>query len=299
MIQLDNNDLFDINNILIQGINNNASDINITSDENLYFRLNGDINKVELKPTINLLNMYVDKLTLNQAKKIDIYNKESIDGSYIFNYQNKNYYFRYNIGLSNLKIHITIRKLIEAIPKFEDIQLNSEKELQFVEKINKLVNGLYLLVGATGSGKSTTIVTILDYILKNNKIKVISLEEPIEFYFKNEYQNSFVVQREIGRDTKSFYSGLVEAMRQNPDVIFVGEIRDMQTAEAALNAALTGHVVLGTLHAKSIEKTKDRLKYLLNNITNDFDFLSGIMYQKLYKENENDKLKAIRDVYVK
>jgi twitching motility protein PilT len=295
---LETHEVFDIDKILFYGIRVNASDINITSDMDIYVRVNGDIEKIEIKPTQTLMNNYVDKLTSSSGKKVDIYRNESVDGSYTLKFNNEEYFFRYNIVLSNNRIHITIRKLIHKIPKFEDIQITTEKELEFIERINKNINGLYLLVGATGSGKTTTIVTILDYVLKQNKIKAISLEEPIEFYFDNKYyEHSFIIQREIGKDTKSFYSGLVEAMRQNPDIIFVGEIRDQQTASAALNASLTGHVVIATLHAKSIEKTKDRFKYLLEGITNDFDFIQGIIYQQLNKDSSGT-IKAERDVYI-
>jgi len=292
------NDVYNIDNILKYGIYHNASDINITTDEELAFRINGDIKKINHKPNMQLINNYIDVLTKSMSKKIDVYQKTAIDGSYVMKFKNEDYYFRYNISLTIQKVHMTIRKLINKIPKFEDIQLTNNKELEFIKKINDNKTGLYLLVGATGSGKTTTIVTILDYVLKNNKIKAISLEEPIEFYFKNkDYENSIIIQREVHKDTKSFYDGLVEAMRQNPDLIFVGEIRDKNTAIAALNAALTGHVVIATLHAKSIEKTTDRFKYLLDGITNDLDFIQGIIYQQLNKD-ENGKIKAIRDVYI-
>jgi len=298
LTKLSTSDVFDINKVLSYMIEENASDLNLTTDLDIALRINGDIVKTNIKPTQTLLNNYVDKLTFSAGKKIDIYRNESVDGSYTFVYKNEKYFFRYNIVLSNNRIHITIRKLINSIPAFEDIQIRTEKELKFVEKINNNQNGLYLLVGATGSGKTTTIVTILDHVLKNNKIKTISLEQPIEYYFDNEsYKDSLIIQREIGRDTKSFYSGLVEAMRQNPDIIFVGEIRDQETANAALNAALTGHVVIATLHAKSIEKTRERFKYLLDGVTNDFDFIQGIIYQKLAK-NTKGMLEAVRDVYI-
>jgi len=171
--------------------------------------------------------------------------------------------------------------------------------MEYVEKMNRIPEGLFLIVGATGSGKSTTIVTALDYLLKNNAIKLITLEAPIEFYFDDSnYENSIVLQREIGKDVESFYQGLVDAMRQNPDVIFVGEIRDRKTAEAALNAALTGHMVVATLHASGIEKTFDRMKYLLDGVTDDFSFIEGIVFQKLIKDKTLG-VKAVRDVYLK
>lgn len=298
MLELQKNEVGDIRNILKYAILVNGSDINLTANLNISLRINGDIVKIPHTPNSILMNNYVDVLTESTSKKIDVYRQEAIDGSYVLTYKEENYYFRYNIVLSNHNIHITIRKLINKIPKFEDIQITTKDELEFVERINSKRTGLYLLVGATGSGKTTTIVTILDYVLKNNKIKTISLEEPIEFYFNNnDYENSIVIQREIGKDTQSFYSGLVEAMRQNPDIIFVGEIRDKNTAIAALNASLTGHVVIATLHAKSIEKTYERFKYLLDGVTEDLDFIQGIIFQSLEKNKEN-KIVAIRKVYV-
>jgi len=289
-----------LEDILAYAIEQNAGDINITEEDTLSFRIGKDIKEIP-GTFINRdqAQQIVLKLTQNNAAYVDLYKPSEIDGSYKMHYKNKDWFFRYNISLASNKVHISIRKLIEAIPDFHKIQMDEPKMMEFLNDMNQVKEGLYLVVGATGSGKSTTIVTALDYIMKNNNVKVITLEAPIEFYFnKKNYPNTVILQREVGKDTNSFYQGLVAAMRQNPDIIFVGEIRDKQTAEAALNASLTGHMVVATLHAKSIEKTKERMQYLLDGITNDFDFINGIVYQKLVKDPELG-VRAIRDVYIK
>jgi len=291
--------LMNLEEILAYSIEKNAADINIIEDMPLSFRINKSI--VKMRENVidkEIARMAVRQLTDSDASYAELYKPAPIDGSYKFSYKNKNYYFRYNISLTERRIAISIRKLINEVPDFRKIQMDEPNMMKFLEKMNRVEEGLFLVVGATGSGKSTTIVTALDYIMKNNPIKVISLEAPIEFYFDDsKYENSIILQREIGKDTDSFYQGLVDAMRQNPDVIFVGEIRDKRTAEAALNAALTGHMVVATLHASGIDKTFDRMKYLLEGVTNDFSFISGIVYQKLVKD-QTLGVKAVRDVYI-
>jgi twitching motility protein PilT len=292
--------LSNLKEILAYAIEKNAADINIIEEMPLSFRINKSI--VKLKENIiqkEVARNAVRELTCSDSAYVDLYKPIPIDGSYKFTYMNKNYYFRYNITLAERKIALSIRKLINEVPDFSNIQMNEPNMIKYIERMNKIPEGLFLIVGATGSGKSTTIVTALDYILKNNAIKLITLESPIEFYFNDSnYEDSIVLQREIGKDVESFYQGLVDAMRQNPDVIFVGEIRDKKTAEAALNAALTGHMVVATLHASGINKTFDRMKYLLDGITDDFSFIEGIVFQKLIKD-EKLGVKAVRDVYLK
>ena len=292
--------LSNLKEILAYAIEKNAADINIVEEMPLSFRIDKSI--VKLKENIiqkEVARSAVRELTHSDSAYVDLYKPVPIDGSYKFTYMNKNYYFRYNITLAERRIALSIRKLINEVPDFSKIQMDEPGMMEYVEKMNRIPEGLFLIVWATGSGKSTTIVTALDYLLKNNAIKLITLEAPIEFYFDDSnYENSIVLQREIGKDVESFYQGLVDAMRQNPDVIFVGEIRDRKTAEAALNAALTGHMVVATLHASGIEKTFDRMKYLLDGVTDDFSFIEGIVFQKLIKDKTLG-VKAVRDVYLK
>jgi twitching motility protein PilT len=280
-------------------IEKDGSDLNITQNDYISLR---EKKNIKIYRDYYILPQQCQdiilELTENRNTLINLYNPKEFDGSYKYKKNEEEFFFRYNISLSIKEVHITIRKLINKIPSFKEIQLDKDDIELFVNDVNEIKEGLYLFVGATGSGKTTSIVTIIDDVLKKNSIKAISLEEPIEYYFnKDDYEKSIILQKEIGKDTESFYSGLVSAMRQNPDLIFVGEIRDKNTAEAALNAALTGHTVIGTLHAKSVEKTKDRMKYLLEGIIEDFDFINGIVYQKLIKKD--NKVIAKREIYIK
>jgi len=288
-----------LDEILVKMIEMDAADVNITEKLEISYRVGKDIVKIPQSYVSNS-NIHTILLDLTGSDQVimDLYKPQEIDGSYKFVYNNSVYYFRYNISLTIRNVHISIRKLINKIPSFESIDLNDSKIRPLIDDMLQVREGLYLIVGATGSGKSTTIVTLLDHILQQKRVKTITLESPIEFYFdNNRYDSSVVIQKEIGRDTESFYKGVVAAMRQNPDILFVGEVRDKDTAIACMNAALTGHMVIATLHAKSIEKTKDRISYLLEDITNDIDFINGIIYQKLVKDKDRG-VKAIRDVYI-
>ena len=217
------------------------------------------------------------------------------DGSYQYRYykdekddEGKIYYFRYNIALTAGEIHITIRKLIDEVLSVEKIGLDSGEGKKFLDVCMELKEGLNICVGATGSGKSTTLATIIHEQLLSKPIKTITLEAPIEYYFPTKKyikNNSIIIQREIPIDSSSFELGLRAAMRQNPDVIFVGEVRDPETAQAALQAANTGHTVMATLHAASAAKAFERLKFLVGHVTNDYSFITSIMFQKLIKED--------------
>jgi len=117
--------------------------------------------------------------------------------------------------------------------------------------------GLLLVTGPTGSGKSTTLASIIDYINQHRPCHIITIEDPIEFV--HESKNSLVNQREVGSDTRSFAAALRSALREDPDVVLVGEMRDLETTQLAITAAETGHLVLGTLHTNSAAKTCDRI----------------------------------------
>ena len=122
--------------------------------------------------------------------------------------------------------------------------------------------GLILVTGPTGSGKSTTVASCLDWINRHLARHIVTLEDPIEYLFENDL--SFFSQREIRQDSESFATGLRAALRQSPDVLFLGEIRDAETAVTALHAAETGHLVISTLHSSSVVETLERFSHLLN-----------------------------------
>jgi len=161
--------------------------------------------------------------------------------------------FRVNIFRRQGKIGIVFRHIKQAIPSFEDLGLPAEK----MERISRLRRGLVLLTGVAGSGKSTTIASILQYINEHDYRHIITIEDPIEFQYCD--KNSVFNQREVGSDTASFADALKHCMRQSPDVILIGEMRDKVTMEAAITAAETGHLVFSTLHTVNAVQSVERI----------------------------------------
>jgi twitching motility protein PilT len=160
--------------------------------------------------------------------------------------------FRINIFRQRDSVAAAFRRLPYEIPSLESLGLPSA-----IHDLTKLKRGFVLVTGATGEGKSTTLASIIDRINEERQVHVVTLEDPIEYLFR--HKNSIVVQRELGTDTMSFASALRAALREDPDVIFVGEMRDFQTIEAALTAAETGHLVFATLHTKTPAQGIDRI----------------------------------------
>ena len=175
-----------------------------------------------------------------------------IDAGYEWAEQKIN--FRLNIFRDRDGIACVMRMLPKHIPEVDEIGFMNDEVWQ---NLVRLKQGLVLVTGVTGSGKSTTIASILDYINKSRKVRVITLEDPVEYVFPSE--QALISQREVGRHVTSFVSGLRSALRENPDIIYIGEIRDTETAQLALSAAETGHLVLSTLHTKDVKGTFSRI----------------------------------------
>jgi len=154
--------------------------------------------------------------------------------------------FRVNIARTRGQLFASLRPLPENPPEPSSIGLSS----QLVKNIKETSAGLVLITGPTGSGKTTTIASLLDEINRSRPAKIITIEDPIEFNFTP--RRAEIIQREIGLDCGSYEQGLREALRQNPDVIVIGEIRDAETSIVALQAAEIGHLVIGSLHANSV-----------------------------------------------
>jgi len=163
--------------------------------------------------------------------------------------------FRVNVARSRGELFASLRPLPENPPEPSSIGLSS----QLVKNVREANGGLVLITGPTGSGKTTTIASLLEAINRSRQAKIITIEDPIEFNFTP--AKAEIIQREIGLDSRSYEQGLREALRQNPDVIVIGEIRDAETSIVALQAAETGHLVLGSLHANSVVEAITR--YLL------------------------------------
>ncbi len=161
--------------------------------------------------------------------------------------------FRANIFRQRGYIGMVFRHIRAKVPSMEELGLPADQ----LRRLALLPRGLLLVTGTAGSGKSTTIASMLEYINETEEKHIITVEDPIEFTFTD--KKSVIDQREIGQDTDSFVAALKHAVRQSPDVIFIGEMRDIETMEAAVHAAETGHLVVSTLHALNAMQTVDRI----------------------------------------
>ena len=160
--------------------------------------------------------------------------------------------FRVNAFRQRDTVAAALRRIPFEIPAFETLGLGSS-----LLELTRLKRGLVLITGATGHGKSTTLASLIDRINQERTLHIVTIEDPIEYLFR--HRQSVVVQRELGTDVSSFAAGLRAALREDPDVIFVGEMRDFATIEAALIAAETGHLVFSTLHTKTPAQGIDRI----------------------------------------
>lgn len=160
--------------------------------------------------------------------------------------------FRMNAFKQKGNISIAARVIATDIPTIEQLQMPA-----VLNDLALRAQGLILVTGPTGSGKSTTLAAMLDYVNRHNKKHIITLEDPVEYI--HEHRQSIVQQREVGFDTKKFANGLRAALRQDPDIILVGEMRDLETISTAITAAETGHLVLATLHTNSAAQTINRI----------------------------------------
>ena len=160
--------------------------------------------------------------------------------------------YRVNILKTRGKLAMVARLVNQTIPTFEKLGLPDS-----IEKLCHFEQGMVLLAGVTGSGKSTTIASMLDYINQNEALHILTIEDPIEFVFTDKM--SIVNQREVFLDVSDWHTALKHAVREDPDIILVGEMRDCETFEAAVHAAETGHVVFGTIHASNAYSTVDRI----------------------------------------
>ncbi len=192
---------------------------------------------------------------LNPAQKREFESGNDLD----FSYANEEVgAFRINMFRTMEGVCASFRVIANRIPSIDELGLP-----QVMSKLINVPNGLILVTGATGTGKSTTLASLIDYLNSNQKLNIITIEDPIEYIHPS--KESLVIQREVGTHVTSFADGLRSALREDPDVILVGELRDTETIMMALMAAETGHLVLSTLHTASAAKTLDRMIDALPN----------------------------------
>lgn len=226
----------------------NCSDIHLTEGEPIALRKNGQIVKGYLElEAIEVKSLILEMLEPQHQEKLTA--KKDIDFCYVTDDGKRhrvNVYYQYE-GLC-----AAIRILNDTTPTFESIQMPP-----IIEQLANEPRGLILVTGPTGSGKSTTLAAMVDYINQHRKGHILTIEDPIEYVHKS--KSSIVHQREVGRDIGNFAEAIRSAMRQDPDVILVGEMRDLETIQVAVTAAETGHLVLATLHTTGAANTINRI----------------------------------------
>ena len=240
---------FTLNELLIEAIEQKASDVHVTVGMPPLMRVNGELVKMRdyvLKPEHTA---YICLGMLNDRQKEILEEKGEVDFSYGIPNVSR---FRVNIYRQRKSLTAAIRIIMTSIPTIDSLKLPP-----ILKELAMKPRGLILVTGPTGSGKSTTLAAMVDYVNNTRSCHILTLEEPIEYLHK--HKTSMINQREIGDDSTTFATGLRAALREDPDVILVGEMRDLETISTAISAAETGHLVMSTLHTTSAPQTIDRV----------------------------------------
>jgi len=231
-----------------------ASDLHLSTGNPPILRINGELHRVDF-PTLENDSLKAMLYEIAPEYKIKVFEET---GDVDFGYEVPGVSrFRANFYNQKNGIGAVFRQIPSKVLSFEDFEKFEAPLPPVLKKFSMLQKGLVVVTGPTGSGKSTTLAAMVDYANKNRREHVITVEDPIEFV--HESKNCLVNHREVGVHTKSFAAALRGALREDPDIILVGEMRDLETIELAITAASTGHLVFGTLHTQSAAKTVDRI----------------------------------------
>jgi len=231
-------------------IEQEASDLHLKDGRPPILRIHGRLTPQSDWPTLDgaALEAILDWLTDTEQREAFDQDQE-LDYAYSLGQEAR---FRVNAARQRGRIYLTLRLIRQEVPTLTELNLPP-----VCARLALLPRGLVLATGPTGSGKSTTLAAMIEHINRNTARRLITIEDPIEYLFQD--RRSVITQRDVGTDTHSFATALKHAMRQDPDVIMVGEMRDLETIAAALTAAETGHLVLATLHTPSAPEAVDRM----------------------------------------
>lgn len=239
-----------VNKLFRMVMTHQASDLHLKVGQPPMMRMRGDIRRMEMRP-LTQEDMERLLLTVLSPKHRKILDEEGgVDYSYVIGADECR--FRVSLFRQRGRLSLVARRVNNAIPNFKELGLPES-----IEKLCQYSEGLVILAGVTGSGKSTTIASMIDYVNEREPVHILTVEDPIEFVFTD--KKAVINQREIGLDSMNWHKALKDAVRQDPDVILVGELRDVETFEAAVHAAETGHLVFGTIHASSSGTTINRI----------------------------------------
>ena len=234
-----------IHELLQQAITENASDLHLVSGFVPFVRVHGELRKLQF-PTLESLTI---ESAIREICDDELWQKflktKNLDFAPRIPIEDRTQRFRANYFINDDSIGACFRVIPSEIPDLNWANFPGE----LANKLASLRNGMVLLSGVTGSGKTTTLAMIVNLLVERGGYRIITVEDPVEYIFPN-HSNTIVTQRQVGRDVQDFADGLKYGLRQDPDVILVGEIRDLETARMALSAAETGHLVFSTLHTR-------------------------------------------------
>ena len=287
--------------VLSYAIEMGASDIHIQGNDPICFTIRKDIVKIYDFPIPDgyLMNEMTQHV-LTSVQLANYNNKYDLDFSYTIKHgKYAGRRFRANIGRSFDVDFFVFRTINDEIPHPYELGITD----QLIEWVKK-PNGVWMVGGATGSGKSTTLASLLHYIQLNYPKKVITIEKPIEYVYPSNQGKALIIQREVGegQDTLEFSNGLTAAMRENPDIILIGEVRNNEEVSELIRAAETGHLAITTIHTNSVPTTLNRIFSLFppedqNRIRSTLaDTLKGLMNQTLVRTKDSKGMFAVREI---
>jgi len=238
-----------LHRLLRLGIEKGASDIHFQVGYLPLYRFHGDLVELRYKVLTAKDTEAIARMLCESDDRIDMETLDELDLAFELPGEGR---FRVNISRQRRFFNVVLRVIPLQVRSFEELNLPG-----VLRDLAKLRRGYVLVTGATGMGKSTTLATLIEEVNRVRKSKIVTIEDPIEFVFKHD--KSIITQREIGTDTKSFPNALHGALRQDPDVIMVGEMRDLDTVDTSLKAAETGHLVFSSIHTSDVASTVGRL----------------------------------------
>ncbi len=275
-----------------EAIDRGASDLHLVEGSVPSLRIAGELHRLSDDEIPAGELRYAIYSSIDKGTKDKLEKEKDIDLSLEF-YNNR---FRVNLHFQEAHMGLSARLVLNKIPSPVEIDLNP-----VLYELTHLKDGLILVTGPSGAGKSTTLAVMLDIINKERRSHIITIEDPIEYIFED--KQSIVEQRQLGRDTKNFSNALKYALRQDPNVIMVGEMRDKETVSAALTAAKTGHLVLSTLHTSTAAETISRIidffpSEYINQVTNQLStVLRAVISQQLLPKRGGG-LVAAREILI-
>lgn len=283
-----------IDYILAQAVGLKASDIHLTVGVPPVFRIHGDLKRFG---DANLDDAYTAE-TAKSTIPLKLFNDFQTKGQIDYSYELKGISrFRVNAFQQRGSISLAFRTIPTDVPSIDDLQVPGS-----LKQLAQTPQGLILVTGPTGSGKSTTLASMIGYMNDTMRKHIITLEDPIEYV--HTHRQSIIDQREVGFDTDSFADGLRASLRQDPDVILVGEMRDLETISTAITAAETGHLVLATLHTWSAASTIDRIIDVFPHGQQSqirvqlAGVLTAVMSQRLFKTSNNQGRRVATELMI-